>query len=138
MVPEVAFVEVNASVMFEVEPAVMVAGVAVKVAVGTGGGLPPPVLFEDEPPQLASTNVNAKSNAEKRARQNGLRLVKLTKMMASPIRFPQLWCSCPAVENLVCVQETTLPAQESVQQWYQRGNFLESDNSLVPDGTEEL
>jgi hypothetical protein len=65
MLPEVAFVEVYASVTVVFAPAVMVEGVAVRVAVGADDD---PPLFE-EPPQLANTTQEKARNVKDQARR---------------------------------------------------------------------
>jgi hypothetical protein len=83
--PLLALVEENVSMAFW--PAVMDDGVAVIVAVGVGFDVPPPLLDEDEPPQLASKSATAKANTVYGNRQLFAREMKFTEMMAALLPF---------------------------------------------------
>jgi hypothetical protein len=78
--PDVALVELN--VRLALCPAVMVGGVAVKVAVGAA--VDPPLL-DDDPPQLDSTIVKPKSTTEDFARPPKQRLTNFLTTVKRPI-----------------------------------------------------
>jgi hypothetical protein len=100
MLPEVAFVEVKARVMFVLEPAVTEEGVAVRVAVGAE--FEP---LEGEPPQLASKRLDSAINATYQVR----RLAGAAKSLKITSAVRQVPRHVPVValrEKPVCVKNT--------------------------------
>jgi hypothetical protein len=123
MLPEVAFVEVNASVTVVLEPAVTVAGVAVNVAVGAGDELP--LLPEEEPPQLASTTQNTKTNAKDQTRR---RSSSQKILMISAAFTPISSCALAPAGGYINLLLETREGAETVPPSYQNCTASDSHN----------